>query len=499
MMGRRRSAALVAAFLAALGLGSLLFGAAPAARKAVLGSSIPQDVAATVRQDDFDNHAWALFVALNSPSEPGKTIGDATRVPRLWETFVDPIDIFQQGGVARALPMARGHGAGHKVFYLSHSGTGLFAAGASGGSEPFEASHNLQAGSNWPLIDQLGNYAIYEIRLNPRMADYITSKGLDTAAGVMAAGDLDLPAGSIVVKAAWRIFPRSWPQEKPEILARYYWTTADIVVSADQDSSKQGGFTIEQVPVGLVGFHAIQKTRRQPQWIWTTFEQADNYEAVGAPPGLAPTYNDGKRAIGDVANNRQPLLPSGSPPPDKHVYLWNRPADMTKAEYTPLAPYTRPQIQRAGNEIPLPAAVNRVWQAALPAPWKHYRLMVAQWTEGGKPGGRPLPRSSDNVSIARNTVLESYLLGDQTLASQVPAVRVRDDGSTFALPDSTLDDMILATITATKYPPDDKTGALTWSSCMLCHEAAQCAVGGKVVLTDFSMLFRSYLKECTSG
>ncbi|HEY8019491.1 MAG TPA: hypothetical protein VIH93_00225, partial [Thermoanaerobaculia bacterium] len=223
MTGSRRSAALVAAFLAALGLGSLLLGAAPPAREAVLGSSIPQDVAATARQDDFDNHAWALFVALNSPSEPGKTIGDAPRAPRLWETFVDPIDVFQQGGVARALPMARGHGAGHKVFYLSHSGTGLFAAGASGGSQPFEASHNLQAGSNWPLIDQLGNYAIYEIRLNPRMADYITSKGLNTAAGVMAAGDLDLPAGSIVVKAAWRIFPRSWPTEKPEILARYYW------------------------------------------------------------------------------------------------------------------------------------------------------------------------------------------------------------------------------------------------------------------------------------
>src|SRR5262249_10161337 len=149
--------------------------------------------------------------------------------------------------------------------------------------------------------------------------------------------------------------------------------------------------------------------------------------------------------------------PSGSPPPDKYVYLWNRPPDMKTAEYTPLAPYTRPQIQRAANEVPLPATVNQAWQAVLPAPWKHYRLMVAQWTEGGKPGGRPLPRNSQNVSIARNTVLESFLLGDQTVASQVPAVHVRDDGSNFMLPDSTLDDMILATITATSYPPTDKT------------------------------------------
>ncbi len=439
-------------------------------------------------------------MALSSPAPrgagPGRTIGDEPGAPRLWETFTDPIDIFPQGGVASELPAARPARNGRKVFYLSHSGTGLFAPRAGGGPS-LEASHSLQAGSNWPLIDQLGNYAIYEIRLNPAMVGYITGKGLTTAEGIAAAGDLDFPAGSIVVKAAWRIFPRSWPKERPEVLARYYWTTADIVVGADQDSGKQGGFTIEQAPIGLVGLHIVQKTRRQAQWIWTTFEQADNYEAVGGPPGLTPTYNDGKSAIGSMANNRQPLMPSGSPPPDKYVYLWNRPADMTTAEYTPLAQYSRPQIQRAANEIPLPAAVNQTWQAALPAPWKHYRLVVAQWTDGGRSGGRPLPRNPDGVSIARNTALESYLLGDQTLASQVPAVRVRDDGSTFALPDSSLDDMILATIAAGKYPPDDKTGALTWSSCILCHEVSQCSVGGKVILTDFSMLFRSYIKECT--
>src|SRR5262249_28074066 len=163
---------------------------------------------------------------------------------------------------------------------------------------------------------------------------------------------------------------------------------------------------LEQVPVGLVGLHIIQKTRRQPQWIWTTFEQADNYEAVGGPPGLTPTYNDGKRAIGEGANNRQPPLPPGSPPPATYAYTVHRPPERKTAEYTPLAPYTRPQIQRAANEIPLPATVNQAWQAVLPAPWKHYQLMVAQWTEGGKPGGRPLPRNSQNVSIARNTVLE---------------------------------------------------------------------------------------------
>src|SRR5689334_13610344 len=103
MTAGRRSAALAAALVTALGLGSLLLGA----ERAALSSSVPQDVAATVRQDDFDNHAWALFVALNSPSGTDRKIGAAPRVPRLWETFVDPIDVFQQGDVARALPLAR--------------------------------------------------------------------------------------------------------------------------------------------------------------------------------------------------------------------------------------------------------------------------------------------------------------------------------------------------------------------------------------------------------
>ncbi len=494
---------LTVVILAALGLGMFLAGAAPPAGGPALSPAVPRDVAAAQRQDDFDLHSWALFVALNSPAgQGGKKIGDEPGALRVWETFEDPLRIFSGSERAARFPQVLRSRADRKVFYLGSSGTELFAQ--RGASEHLRGSENLQAGSSWPLIDQLGNYAVYETRLNPLMTGYITGNGLTTAKRLGEFGDLDFPDGSLVVKAAWRIFPRSWPQEKPEILARYYWTKASIVVDDSQAGGGTGsGFTIEQVPVGLVGFHIIQKTARQPQWIWTTFEQADNYEVVDGPPGLTPTYNDGKSKIGDVGNNRQPLLSSGSPPPSKYVYLWNRPADLTTAEYTPLAQYTRPQIQRTSNEMPLPEAANRTWQGILPAPWKHYRLMVTQWTEGGKPGGRPLPRNPDNVSIARNTVLESYLLGDQTLASQVPPVKVRDDGSNFSLPDSSLDDMILATIEAGKYPPTDATGPLTWSSCMLCHEVAQCDTQDKngkpvVVLTDFSMLYHTYLaEECT--
>ncbi|HYU33928.1 MAG TPA: hypothetical protein VEW48_17380 [Thermoanaerobaculia bacterium] len=489
-----------------LGLGSLLLCASPPAAQPVLTSEPPHEVAAPGDKDAYDNYSWAIFVALNWPAvrsgapQGEKKIGDEPQTPRVWETFQDPIEVFQKGDPAREYPEVLRRPAGRKVIYLSAAKKTLLM-------ERDVQGLNLQAGSSWPLIDQLGNYAIYEIRLNPRMVSYINDNKLTTPEGLENHGDLDFPDGSIVVKAAWRIFPRSWITENRKVLDRYYWTTADIDVSASQDPGKKG-FVIEQAPIGLVGLHIIQKTAGQPQWIWSTFEQVDNYEMVEGNPASTPTYNNGKATVDDAVNNRQPLLSSGAPPPpdpsdNKVHYLWNRPANLTTAEYTPLAPYTRPQIQRASNEIPLPAAVNQTWQAKLPAPWNHYRLMVTQWTEGGKPGGRAMPRNRDDVSVPRNTALESFLLGDQTLASQVPATRVRDPGDPTRPPQSSLDDMIQATIKATKYPPADETGPLTWSSCLLCHEVAQydvkdkdCAIK-KVVMTDMSMLFRSYLPGCT--
>lgn len=491
MTGWQRIASLAAIAAVALSLGGLLLGASPPAKGPALSPQVPQDVASPGEKDDYDNHSWTLFVALSWPV-------DAPKAPRVWETFKDPIEIFQKRDPARDFPEALRRPVGRKVIYMSAARKALQMEEALHGTK-FE-----QAGSNWPLIDQLGNYAIYEIRLNPRMTDYITSNGLTTPEGLAKHGDLDFPDGSVVVKAAWRIFPRSWLKENQtenrKILDRYYWTTTDIVVDASQDPEKKG-FVIEQAPIGLVGLHIVQKTAGQPQWIWSTFEQVDNYEMVDGNPASTPTYSNGKATVDDPGNNRQPLEASGAV---STGYLWNRPADMTTAEYTPLAPYTRPQIQRTSNEIPLPATINQAWQSALPAPWNHYRLMVTQWTEGGKPGGRPLPRNQDGVSIARNTALESFLLGDQTLAAQVPAVRVRDPGDPTRPPQSSLDDMIQATIKAGKYPPTDETGPLTWSSCMLCHEVAQydvkdknknCAIT-KVVMTDFSMLFRSYLPDC---
>ena len=38
--------------------------------------------------------------------------------------------------------------------------------------------------------------------------------------------------------------------------------------------------------MGLVGLHIAHKTQHAPQWIWSTFEQVDNYK------GPDPSFND---------------------------------------------------------------------------------------------------------------------------------------------------------------------------------------------------------------
>ena len=91
--------------------------------------------------------------------------------------------------------------------------------------------------------------------------------------------------------------------------------------------------------------------------------------------------------------------------------------------------------------------------------------------------------------------METFLLGDQTIASQVPAVGPTNADPDITHPNTTLADVIIATVVASSTP--EKTGPYTWSSCILCHEMAQYQFGPDAkndnVMTDYSFVFRSYL------
>ncbi|HKP88260.1 MAG TPA: hypothetical protein VJZ26_19300 [Blastocatellia bacterium] len=436
----------------------------------------PRDVTTSnPTQKDFDNFAWQLFVALNWPTKDGKVdmgkvIGQAPDAPRVWELYTDPINIFKDTEAARQL-LELSVPKDSKLLYLSRKRI-----------EKLSGSEDTQAAPSWPLIDQSKNFAVYEIRINDIQKNYIVSNGLTTPAAIgNFKKPIVFPFGSIEVKAAWRLFPEGTPKD---VLARYHTRKSVISISGDESSTKKA-FQIHGT-VGLVGLHIVCKTRSQPKWIWATFEQVDNYEVSYKPlPGLTPTFSSGQQV--STEPNRQPMPNPGQGNP----YLWS-PSQPTASLYTPT------QVARCPNEPELPSALNARWQKRLAgvagvanSPWQYYRLNAVQWFYNG----RPLPENHDKVAVSRNSVLETYLLGDQTIASQVPAVGPVNSDPETKFPNSTLADTIVATVTAMMHP--EKTGVNTWSSCVICHQMALYQYGTNKkrdnVMTDYSFVFRSFL------
>jgi hypothetical protein len=147
----------------------------------------------------------------------------------------------------------------------------------------------------------------------------------------------------------------------------------------------------------------------------------------------------------------------------------------------------------------LPSATNAKWQAALAgvpgagnSPWQYYRLNATQWFDATD---HLQPRNADGVAISRNATLETYLLGNQTIASEVPAIGPVVSVPVIDPPNSTLADTIVATMVAAATP--GKTGSNTWSSCVVCHQMAMYQYGSGAnggAMTDYSFVFRSNLR-----
>jgi len=434
-------------------------------------------------QAEFDNFAWQVFVALNWPTKDGKVdtqkiIGEAPQAARVWELFTDPITILKNGANNQILNLSVPKES--KLLYLPKKRIEKLVGSY---YDSDELQNDLQAASSWPLIDQNRNFAIYEIRLNDTETNYITANHLTNSQGLKDyKRPISFPDGSIEVKAAWRILPDNTSKE---IKQRYHVRKALIAISKEY-SATGAAFQME-VNVGLVGLHVVYKTKSQPRWIWATFEQVDNYD-VPTALGFKPTFSTGSGHQADA--NRQP-----QPAPAKgQQYLWS-PTLPTAGNYLPT------QVARCPNEVELPTAVNAEWQkrlASVPgvenSPWQYYRLNAVQRFDGSN----LLPKNQNGVAVSRNSVLETYLLGDQTIASQVPAVGPVNNAPQVKLPpNSTLVDTILATIKAGDADAKSKTGTYTWSNCVLCHQMALYQYGKDgqhdVVMTDYSFVFSSFL------
>ena len=129
----------------------------------------------TAAQDPFDHHAWQAFVALNWPlvadGTPAATIAAAPDTRRAWSRFARRDDVFRRN---RATMCPDPAGA-------------------------IVQTRDLAQADGAVLIDQSGNFVVYETRMNPVVEAYIRDNGLDSWAG-QAAFDpqpVDFPQGRI--------------------------------------------------------------------------------------------------------------------------------------------------------------------------------------------------------------------------------------------------------------------------------------------------------------
>ncbi|OAZ14842.1 hypothetical protein TH15_03320 [Thalassospira profundimaris] len=378
-------------------------------------------------QRPFDRFSWQAFTSLMDPlHRPNQ--------PARWETFPTKRDLFAEvtypnPACGKDLP------DGHLLLASYLQSTGDI------------------------LIDQTGNFVLFETRINPVAADYITANNLQTRSGRAAFAQsgqaIDFPTGHLqadlakvvsavstkaaaandpannaisdvgpiipvaapgvmgaqLLKFAWRILPTDDATQN----SRYLTRPARISLSGDQ--TLDGRAKCLDVTVGLVGMHLVQRVAsgNGDRWIWSSFEHIDNVPmaANARRPNSIITkepFENGCLAPGAVDQQYAfygGLGASGDPAnqPISGTLKW--------ADHTPYARLssggraTSPDIVRCWRLFSGTAESNFVWQGRLSGSvLANYMLLGTQWI--GNPGGAPFG-VGEVPRFLTNSTLESFM------------------------------------------------------------------------------------------
>jgi hypothetical protein len=365
------------------------------------------------RQRSFDYYSWLTFLALNSPAD-GKTIGQGPRpggdAATKWESvsnYRQLADVMLDKGVKptwgeRIVPDAcKALDAPDKM---------IVKLGEAAWNQPFKTG---------PLIDQNGNYAVFDILMNQPMFDFIDQNGLYSKQGqerfdndvvfplgnnpVSNATDPTKNApgrmGAVMIKVSWRILD---PEKDKALMAKFH--TVDALIYFPGPPATKTGPTCVAKTLGLIGFHVGHKTQFAEQWAWTTFEHVANApdEEQVAKKTLQPPYS--------FYNPGCPTCPVNQTPPDP----WDPPASLKfptndKSQVVRIKMLPGPVLQEVAD-------LNRQFRALLKGTvWENYMLLATQWpaVHDSKTdcNGSPAP------TYLANTTLETYSQGRVPLAS----------------------------------------------------------------------------------
>ena len=377
-------------------------------------------------QMDWLELGWQSFIALNWPAsttsgaiggQPNEglniTSPTAASGPTVWLTYLSKEQVFQPNAAnpgtwtapTLAAPTKEDPETGKMIPVIG----GLSKGTAAGVDDEFD-----EAGTNSPVIDQNGNYVLFEIRLAQAEFTYIANNKYYNADVQKAAFKTtpptfksfpdgvenmppNLPAwaqfGAAEIKASWRILITDPKAPNADIIDRYY---TQRVYFKTPDGKTEGPYT-----VGLVGLHILRLTPgTHTTWFWTSFEQVDNLKIFGTIPNrpsgkpLTPSFNPGPGTQGPtypMGYSYQPKpIEFGSPLPD------NPPVNVSR--YTPIP-----------SEV---ETINAKYQGMLKGTvWQYYQMINTLNPQPNGPSKLPTPPGNDitmNVQGMVNSTMETY-------------------------------------------------------------------------------------------
>jgi hypothetical protein len=330
------------------------------------------------RQRGFDFYSWLTFIALNSPADEKKYkngIEDSKpNTKAKWEdrqNFMHLLDVMIKDPEKnapvwgnRTIPqecVSRYQGEIKDINDMM-----VIEMIEETFNEPFKTG---------PLIDQQGNYALFDILMNRPMFEYVRANKLYSKKAQMENATLkvDFPSGinpekgktdggdpgAIMIKVSWRVIESAKDKQK--------FHTVDALVLMPRHEGKSESPPCLRKTLGLVGFHVGHKTVSRRQWIWTSFEHVDNVpeDKEIASASLTPPYNFYDPKCTTCERNQTP------PTPWDPTY-----ANGLKFHDSKF----KSQITRVVPLTDQTKDINKRFQDTLDdTVWKNYMLLSTQW------------------------------------------------------------------------------------------------------------------------
>lgn len=372
-------------------------------------------------QRGFDFYSWLTFIGLNSPASGGSIAAAKPDTPTVWENqenFIQLLDVMLPKGArpdwktTRIVPPA----------CQSQFKPGMMVINM------IEETFN-QPFKTGALIDQRGNYALFDILINREMFDYVVKNGLFSHAGQATAENaglkIDFPSGvnisstnptasmgALMLKVSWKILD---PDED-----RTNFHVVDALVSLPKAHNQTSEPPCLRKALGMVGLHIVHKTKGRPQWIWTSFEHVRNVPedkdiAAGKLEKAYNFYNPACKPA-DCPVNATPPRP-WDPDPARNL-KFHQPYSSQISRVIPLTQETKD--------------MNTQFQKIVGGVWKNYMLISTQWPSdpactGLQSVNAPMPKTDFEKlpdmtctpvpTFLANSTLETYSQGSVPLAS----------------------------------------------------------------------------------